>query len=126
MHRCAVPALLLGLAAASATAQQANPYDGSWRAAFEGQRGAGREGKVVISGQAGSWDMAVTDRKDPCVGRAAPISVQRSTPEELVFEINRSKALAGCKDTTVRFRRVDDNVLQGGFGGGRAMTLTRE
>lgn len=126
MHRIAISSLAGIMLSAACLAQEPNPYDGSWRAAYEGRQKAQREGKVVISGQGGSWDMAAFDRRDPCVGRPAPITVRQATPEELVFEIGRSKVLTGCRDGVARFRPVDDKTLQGHFDGRREMTLTRE
>jgi hypothetical protein len=107
-------------------AQEAS-YDGKWQASFEGSAvGASREGTVSISGKEGTWDMAVRSRKDPCIGRPYPITVQRATAEELVFDINRSKTLMGCKDGTAKLKRVDDKTLEGEFDGGRKLTLKRE
>lgn len=117
---------LLSAVIAAAIAQDANPFNGTWRASFETKKGTGREGKVVISGQTGTWDLALQAGSNPCVGRAFPLAVQRATNEELVVEIQRSKALAGCKDGQATFRRVDDKTLQGEFDGGRKITLMKE
>jgi hypothetical protein len=68
-----------------------------------------------VSGNAGSWDLNVAQRNDPCAGRAYPIEVQRATAEELVFKVTRSVALAGCQDNTMRMKATDANTLEGTF-----------
>lgn len=110
----------------AAHAQDANPHNGTWRAAFESNSGAAREGTVVIKDQGGTWDMLMQARNNPCVGRAYPVAVQKATADELVFEIQRSKALAGCKDGSATLRRAADGSLEGEFDEGRKIRLTRE
>jgi hypothetical protein len=52
--------------------------------------------------------------------------VRSATADDLVFEINRSTALAGCKDGIAKLKRVDDKTLQGEFDGGRKLKLIRQ
>jgi len=70
--------------------------------------------------------MALRGRNNPCAGRVAPITVRSATADDLVFEINRSTALAGCKDGIAKLKRVDDKTLQGEFDGGRKLKLIRQ
>ena len=114
------------LCAAAVAAQEPNPYNGTWRAEYASQQGAAREGTVVIKDQGGTWDMAGTSRGNPCIGRAVPISIQRATADELVFEISRSKALTGCKDGVATLKRTDEKTLQGEFDEGRKIKLVRQ
>jgi len=111
---------------ATALAQGANPYEGSWRAQVETDKGEMREGDVAIKGQGGSWDFLHQVRGNPCAGRAYPLTVQSATAEELVVAIDRAKTLAGCKDGTAKFKRVSDTVLEGELDNGRKITLTRK
>ena len=60
------------------------------------------------------------------MGRAAPIAIQRATAEELVFEIKRSEALQGCKDSLAKLKRSDGNTLEGQFDAGRKIKLVRQ
>ncbi|MBU1361018.1 MAG: hypothetical protein KKC85_02790 [Gammaproteobacteria bacterium] len=102
-------------------------YEGTWTAKFETKRGTGRGGVVVIQGSGGTWDMEGGGRQtDPCTGRQAPILVQSATADELVFEVKRSTALAGCPDSTLTMKRVDEKTLQGAMRDGRSFTLTRK
>jgi hypothetical protein len=118
--------LSLLICATAALAQGTNPYDGSWRAQFETDKGERREGDVTIKGQGGSWDFLHQVRGNPCAGRAYPLTVQTATAEELVVAIEREKTLSGCKDGTARFKRVSDTVLEGEFDNGRKIKLTRK
>jgi hypothetical protein len=118
--------LIVVLGCTVAVAQGANPYDGSWRAHLETDKGEMREGDVTISGQGGSWDFLHQVRGNPCAGRAYPLTVQSATGEELAVTIERAKTLAGCKDGTAKFKRVSDTVLEGEFENGRKIKLVRK
>ena len=107
-------------------AQAPNPYNGTWRAEFETKKGADMQGTIVIKDQGGSWDMLSKSGSNPCLGRAYQIAVQQATTEALVFEISRSKALAGCKDGTATLNRIDDKTLEGEFDHGRRIKLIRQ
>jgi hypothetical protein len=113
--------------AGSALAQADHPYNGTWRAELEGAaHGVPLEGTVVIEDEGGTWDILARKGNNPCVGREAPITVQQATADELVFEINRSKALPGCQDGMARLRRTDNNTLEGVFDKGRKVRLVRQ
>ena len=84
-----------------------------------------REGRVVITGGGGRWEMNVRQRTNPCAGREAPIVVTEATDSALRFIIQRSAALAGCEDGKARLERVDDKTLQGEFDG-MQLRLVRE
>ncbi len=112
--------------AASAVAQEPNPYNGTWRAEFENKKGGDMEGTVVIKDQGGTWDAGNMGRNNPCRGRPAPLTIQRATADELVIEINRSKVLTGCQDGLATLKRVDEKTLEGEFGEGRKIKLIRE
>lgn len=57
------------------------------------------------------------------IGLPAPIAIQHASPDELVFEVNRSKVLKGCKDNIVTLKRVNETTLQGELDDGRKLTL---
>lgn len=107
-----------------AFAQAPNPWDGKWHVTFKTERGTDRDGTVVVAGSAGSWDLNVVQRNDPCAGRAYPIEVQSSTPDELVFKVARSTTLAGCQDNTMRLKATDARNLEGLLSG-RPFRMTR-
>lgn len=117
-------AFAIGLPLAVA-AQTPHPWNGSWTLEFDGSRTSDLEGTVVVQGHGGSWRVATQSKKNPCVGREAPILVKSATADELVFEVNRSSVLAGCRDWTMTFKKVDDKTLQGTFTDGRVVQLRR-
>ena len=101
--------------ATGAAAQSAHPYVGTWHAAYENANGKSRQGTVVITEAGGTWDMDVSSRGNPCQGRAVPITIRKATADELVFSIDRSAALPGCKDGTASLKRIDATTLDGEF-----------
>lgn len=113
------------LLVASAWAQAPNPYNGHWTVSFDGKKTADLTGSVVIADGGGTWDVVAQSRKNPCVGRAYPITVERADADELVFRVRRAETLAGCQDSTYRFRKVDDRTLEGELADGRPASLTR-
>ena len=122
--------LVLGdaLLGSIAFAQGTNPYNGKWLAMFQSVRGAS-EAELVVKDNGGTWMVSGTARQqkgNPCLGREAPIAVQRVSTNELAFSINASKVLAGCQDGSVTLKRVDDRTLKGQFADGRTLTLVRE
>jgi hypothetical protein len=96
---------------------QSNPHNGTWHASFKTANGLPRDGTVVVNDNAGSWDMNVQSRNDPCVGRKFPIAVQKATEDELVLVVEGSKALRGCQDTELDFKAVDGTTLVGSANG---------
>ena len=107
-------------------AQTDNPFNGSWTVSFDGKKTVDLEGAVTINGNGGTWDIVAQSRKNPCIGRPYPITVQKASADELVFTVNRAATLAGCKDSTYTFKKVDEKTLKGELGSGRAASLTRK
>jgi len=107
-------------------AQQPNPYNGTWRVEFASQKDVVREGEVVIKDEAGSWQVLRHKKGNPCAGREAPVSIQLATEVGLVFAVNASKVITGCKDQVVTLKRVDDRTLQGTMDDGREITMVRQ
>lgn len=103
-----------------------NAYNGTWALGMDGSRTVDMEGTVVVKDEGGTWRVLARSRGNPCVGREAPIAVKSATETELVFEVNRSQVLAGCRNWTMRFRKLDDKTLTGQLTDGRVVTLTRE
>lgn len=110
----------------SAFAQEYQLYNGEWKASYKSPKGYSREGTVIFDGEGGKWDTLTKSKTSKCIGLPAPITVRRATEEGIVFEINRSQALRGCKDETIKLKRVDENTLQGKFNRGRDITLKRK
>ena len=125
MTRAIVTLLAALVLSAPALAQTDHPFNGSWTVAFDGKKTPELEGTVVINGAAGTWDVIAQSRKNPCVGRAYPITIQKADGDELVLTVNRAAALPGCKDSTYTFKKVDDKTMKGEVGDGRTTSLTR-
>ena len=113
------------MAFTSVFAQTENPYNGKWTMSFDGKKTADLDGSVVIKDSGGSWDMVAQSRKNPCVGRAYPITVQAANADELVFTVNRAQVIVGCKDSTYTFKKIDEKTMRGDVGDGREMSLVR-
>jgi hypothetical protein len=125
MNRIAM-ALVAALGSVGAAyAQSANPYNGKWTISFDGRRTVDLEGTVVVKDDGGVWQIVAHASKDPCIGREYPITVLKADADELTFTVNRSKTLAGCKDSTYTFKKTDDKTMKGELGGGRAASLVR-
>lgn len=114
------------LAAGPVVAQTDHPFNGSWRISFDGKKTVDLDGTVVIDGTGGTWDIVAQSRRNPCVGRNYPITVQKATADELTFTVNRATTLAGCNDSTYTFKKIDDKTLKGELADGRAASLTRK
>jgi len=115
---------LLVLSPANAQAQ--NPYNGTWKVSFDGKTIVNLEGTVVVKDDGGSWKVVAKMRSNPCVGREAPIAVTVASADELVFTVNRLQVLTGCRDWTMKFKKVDDRKLAGIWTDGRVVLLARE
>ena len=126
LNRIFVTLLAAFLAAEPVVAQTDNPFNGSWTISFDGKKTVDLDGTVVINGTGGTWDIRAQARKNPCVGREYPITVQKATADELTFTVNRAVTLAGCNDSTYTFKKIDDKTLKGELADGRAASLTRK
>ena len=118
--------LVSGVLSSAALAQGANPYNGKWTVKFDGTSMANATGTVVIKDDQGTWKIVAHSTKNPCIGFEAPITVQRASDDELVFEVVRSKVLSGCEDSTLSLKRVDEKTLQGEFSDGRKVMMFRD
>ena len=124
---CYIVTLLAAfLGAGPVIAQTESPLNGSWTIGFDGKKTVELDGSLVINGTGGTWHMVAQARKNPCVGREYPITVQTATADELTFTVNRAVTLAGCNDSTHTFKRVDDKTFKGEFPDGRVLSLTRK
>jgi len=127
MYRTSFALLLAFILSSPIFAQTVNPYDGKWKLAFDGPRTSALEGTVVVKGDGGTWNLDLTGQsRNACFKHEAPIAVESATAEELVFKVNRSKALAGCEDSTMKFKKIDDKTLRLETRDGRIFTLTRQ
>jgi hypothetical protein len=133
----AIPAALLAgafaCACASASAQDAAPsYDGTWAATYSNAGGREFGAELVLKGDSGTWRNfagrgdAMLAKNNPCLMRDFPVTVRKSTADELTFFVEGSKAVAGCKDFTATLKRVDADTLDGTFGGAWKVHVARK
>lgn len=125
------PALLAGLLAAPAAWAQSAPaaapgLDGAWSTSVK-VPATGREfhGTASIAGAEGSWQFAVKNPNDPCVGLRVPLSLRPVEGDGVEFKVLTSKALTGCADSSVVFKAVDANTWHGVNSNGLPVTLKR-
>lgn len=125
--------LMALLACAAAFAQGENPYSGKWTATWVGTTTSEgpatqhqNQAEVVIRDNGGSFQNLKSGRRNPCVGQKTPISVKKATAEELIFVIEFSGVMAGCQDSKVTLKRVDDKTLKGLRDKDKEITMVRE
>jgi len=124
----AIPIVTL-LVCATGVAQAGNPFNGNWTASWQSTKGAlhhNNEADVVILDDGGSFENQRSASRNPCVGRKAPIAVKTATQDELIFVIEFSTALKGCKDSEVKLKRIDDKTLKGFRDEDTEITLVKE
>ena len=118
------------LTAASVAAWAQPDLSGKWRATFETEGSESREAEVVIDGQAGTWMTysrgTPKDRRDSCIARPFPIILSSVDSSVMSLSIEASKTVEGCSNRKARITIVDTNTLEGTFGNGRALKLTRK
>lgn len=108
-------------------AQAPNPYNGNWTISLDAPGAKGLDGKLVIDGEGGTWDVRYMSKRNPCAGKEAPIVVRKATAEELTFDIDFGKVLSGCGVVSYAVRPAADGSLQGqSLDGQRQLMLKRE
>jgi len=123
---------LLGsaLLATIASAQESFPYDGKWRASFRGPGGEQATAELALKGTGGTWryvpNRGHMNSRYPCLDREFPVVVRSTSASEFKFDIDASKELPGCKDRSVTVKVLDSKNLEGQFGDGVVLKLTRE
>lgn len=116
--------LLLALGAASVQAQAPLNLDGDWAARIRTAGGNEYDGSIRLQGQTGTYQFSLRSTGDPCIGLPIPVE-WRPTAEGIEISFQPSKALRGCMDSTVPFRRLDDGGWKGVNSRGVEVTLTR-
>lgn len=134
MKQIGIVILLASMFSSPVFAQTVNPYDGTWKVSYTSKNKEKISGTLVVNGEGGTWKiylqgnavMAKSQGRNNCQGMAAPITVKVTSPKKLVIKVNRSKIIAGCKDSKMAFQKVDDKTLKGAFRSGVVISLTKE
>ena len=107
-------------------AQAPNPYNGNWAISLDAPGAKGLDGKLVIDGEGGTWDVRYMSKRNPCAGKQAPVVVRKATAEELSFDVDFGKVLTGCGVVAYTVRPTADGALQGqSVDGQRQLMLKR-
>ena len=122
-------ALATALSSGSVTAyaQDANSIDGKWTVKFTNKAGNSYEAWLELKGASGQYQLSPHPQRgksDPCDKVAAPVSVGRSG-EELVVIVKYSEALRGCSDRTIKLKKINEQTLEGAFGNGTPVSVTK-
>ena len=99
--------------------------DGKWTAKFVATTGRQSGAAMVIRGNEGTWKSHVAPPGNPCLGSETPVAVEQTTKDSFLIKILYSKLLANCIDGSFS-ARLENGILKGQFGNGRALELNRE
>lgn len=105
----------------------ANPHAGTWEGSFTTLQGRPGHGLLVLTETGGTWRQLSTGGGDPCLTREHPVAIGTATAEDLQFQVQRSRTMAGCQDMNFKLKKVGDK-LEGEFdiGGQRPVTFKRK
>jgi len=122
--------LASALLGAIASAQESVSYDGKWTASFRGVSGMQATAELALKGSGGTWryvsNRGHVSNRYPCLDHEFPVVVRSSSAGELKFDIEASKELHDCKDRSVTVKVLDSKNLEGQFGDGVALKITRD
>lgn len=102
--------------------------DGRWNATFTAGGDDQRTAEIRIDGSGGTWTTQPRpnkDKKDPCVGRAFPITVIRANDGKLTIEMKASAELSGCRDRKAQLAPGPAGMLEGLLDNGQPIRLAR-
>jgi len=119
-------AALIAASSPGTIAQVPAGLEGEWRGRIL-VPGTGRQfdAQLHLKAGDGTWRAVVSSSGDPCVGIAMPVSWSLLDAESLEVSFLGSKALTGCRDSTVHFERVDGSTFKGRTPSGLEIVLTR-
>lgn len=121
--------LLVGLLLCGTVwAEGGSKFDGTWELNYTltGEAVKGRHERVVelqLKGGSGTWHTQNASQKwSPCEYKDSPVSVSNATETDAQLRVERSKAVGGCEDFSVKLHLVDDKSLEGSFPRGTKIT----
>ena len=118
---------LILLSASTAFSQQSDSLLGKWTGFMTSQGGRETAVELVIGDTGGTWRFTLQGGgKNPCLGKAFPVSVTAHSATELSLDINGAKVLKGCIQTSASLTSSDGKSLQGKLGDGRRVKLSRQ
>jgi len=123
MNKIAVSWMLASLLAATAQAQPASPFHGTWAVSWEGDKQV-YDARMVLDAQGGTWKTSARSKNNPCVGREVPVKVDTMTAEEAKLTLAFAEVIPGCKDSKVTLKTTAGGIA--GRRGDADLTLKRE
>ena len=103
--------LFSGLAAA----QDTQPFVGTWKVSWQGERGI-TEARLVIEASGGSWQTLARKKADPCQGLKVPIVLQDIEADSVTVYAKFGETLGGCQDAHIKLRKTDADHMVGTRG----------
>lgn len=116
----------------SAQGQEASSesYDGTWSMAAVNGNGQTIESELVLKGESGTWRLFPAGKQkakdNACVMKYFPVSVKKSTADELTFHVDGPAVVRGCNEFTATLKRLDANKLDGTTEGMSKLHLERK
>jgi len=116
----------------SAQAQEASSasYDGTWSMTGVNASGQSIDSELVLKGGGGTWRLFPAGKQkakdNACIMKYFPVSVTKSTAEELTFHVNGPAVMLGCNEFTATLKPLDANTLDGTIEGQSKLHLERK
>ena len=107
------------------TAQTPSAFVGSWKVTWEGDKRQHEARLVLAESGGGSWKTFAQKKGNPCMGREVPVSIEGLSQDTIVLKLKFSEAIAGCTDSSVTLKRLNDKAISGSRED-VALTIVRE
>lgn len=96
-------------------AQDTSQFNGEWMARYDNASDEGQQVKLTIADQGGSWHAYRGGKRNPCVRRDIPISVERKSSSEILVQVKAADFLQGCPNSTLSLTLIAPDKLEGSF-----------
>lgn len=108
---------LLIIGSSCLCAQEVGQFNGEWMGSYENKNDKAQQAKLTITDQGGSWHVYQGGRKNPCIKRDFPISVEHKSPLEILVRVSAAEIISGCDNSTLSLKLISPNQLEGSFVG---------
>ena len=115
-----------------AQAQEASnaSYDGTWSMKGVNANGQSIDSELVRKGGGGTWRFFPVGKQkakdNGCIMKPFPVSVTKSTADELTFHVKGPAIMLGCNELTATLKRLDANTLDGTTDGQSKLHIERK
>jgi len=115
MKNLGVSALII--ASSCLCAQELGQFNGEWMGIYEKANDKAQQVSLTITDQGGSWHAYQGGKKNPCVKRDFPISVEQKSLSEILVRVSATEIIPGCNNSTLSLKLISPNKLEGSFVG---------